>query len=97
MSHLLRDGYAALQGKDWVAARDLSLKASELAPRNALGWSYLAKAYQNLAQFPKAGEAHKTAIGLIRKTGMHITTWVPATGGWTASTTPWKCFAGRSK
>lgn len=62
VSQLLRDGYAALQRKDWAAARDASLKATEVAPRNSVGWSYLAKADQNLSDFPKAVEAYKTAI-----------------------------------
>src|ERR1700722_5751682 len=64
VGQLLRDGYAALQRKDWVAARDASLKTTELAPRNTLGWSYLAKAYQNLTELPKAVEAYKTVIEL---------------------------------
>src|SRR5438445_11649300 len=67
VSQLLRDGYAALQRKDWAAARDASLKAIEVAPRNSLGWSYLAKAYQNLSDFPKAVEAYKTAIEISPK------------------------------
>jgi tetratricopeptide (TPR) repeat protein len=64
VNQLLQDGYAALQRKDWNAARDVSLKATALAPRNPLGWSYLAKAYQNLAELPKAVEAYQTVIEL---------------------------------
>jgi tetratricopeptide (TPR) repeat protein len=69
LSQILRDSYAAIQRKDYDVARDAALKATAIDPESQLAWSYLARAYDQLGDFPKAEAAYHTLIAINPKHG----------------------------
>src|SRR5947199_8437820 len=61
---IVRDAHAALQRKDYEAARQGSLKALALDSRNQYALSYLGNACTMLGDLPQAEETYQTLIGI---------------------------------
>jgi tetratricopeptide (TPR) repeat protein len=64
LSQTLNDSYAAHQRHDYEAARETALKATTIDPQNQLAWFYLARAYDQLGDLPKAEAAYKALIAI---------------------------------
>ena len=61
---IVQEAYAAIQRKDYEAARQTALKALALDSQNQYALSYLGHASEMLGDFLKAEEAYQTLIGI---------------------------------
>jgi tetratricopeptide (TPR) repeat protein len=61
-SQAANDGWAAIQRKDYEAARQAFLKATTLNPQNDFAWANLAWSYEKLGQLSEAESAYKSAM-----------------------------------
>ncbi len=69
LTQALNDSSAAMQRKDYAAAREAALKATAIDPRNQSAWFNVAFSNEMLGDFPQSETAYKTLIALNPRHG----------------------------